>query len=128
MKRNATKDAGRIAGIDVLRVIPEPTAAILSATHLKVLKQPTGADSLKVLMVLDLGGGTFDVSVAQVHPDNLVEILGTLMEMSCLVGSDFKRLLLNSSLFLRNVLRSQACRSVERSECNAKIDCQFRGS
>jgi len=88
-ERNATKDAGRIAGIDVIRVIPEPTAAILSATHLKILKSPTGSDSLRV-MVFDLGGGTFDVSVAQVHPDNLVEILGTDGDVM-LGGSDFTK-------------------------------------
>ena len=67
-QRQATKDAGRIAGLDVLRIINEPTAAALAYGLDK--KQ-----SEKIL-VFDLGGGTFDVSVLEVG-DGVVEVLAT---------------------------------------------------
>ena len=57
-QRQATKDAGRIAGIDVLRIINEPTAASLAYGFEK--------KSNETILVFDLGGGTFDVSVLEV--------------------------------------------------------------
>ena len=54
-QRQATKDAGRIAGLEVLRIINEPTAAALAYGFDKI-------DS-KIIAVFDLGGGTFDVSI-----------------------------------------------------------------
>lgn len=57
-QRQATKDAGRIAGLDVLRIINEPTAAALSY-GLKL-------DEGKVVAVYDLGGGTFDISILEI--------------------------------------------------------------
>ena len=59
-QRQATKDAGKIAGVDVLRIINEPTAASLAY----------GLDkkSNETILVFDLGGGTFDVSVLEVGP------------------------------------------------------------
>lgn len=62
-QRQATKDAGKIAGLDVLRIINEPTAAALAYGY------AGGADTKKIL-VFDLGGGTFDVSILDV--DNAV--------------------------------------------------------
>lgn len=59
-QRQATKDAGRIAGIDVLRIINEPTAASLAYGFEK--------KSNETILVFDLGGGTFDVSVLEVCP------------------------------------------------------------
>lgn len=61
-QRQATKDAGRIAGLDVKRIINEPTAAALSyGLHSK--KEGTEADGKTNVVIFDLGGGTFDVSV-----------------------------------------------------------------
>merc|ERR1711965_455512 len=58
-QRQATKDAGRIAGLDVLRIINEPTAAALAYGLDK-------ADDGKLVAVFDLGGGTFDVSILEI--------------------------------------------------------------
>ena len=67
-QRQATKDAGRIAGLDVLRIINEPTAAAL-AYGLEKKENET-------ILVFDLGGGTFDVSVLEVG-DGLIEVRST---------------------------------------------------
>jgi len=67
-QRQATKDAGRIAGLDVLRLVNEPTAAALAY----------GLDKRKegVVAVYDLGGGTFDISILRLH-DGIFEVLAT---------------------------------------------------
>ncbi|MFO0636002.1 MAG: molecular chaperone DnaK [Nannocystaceae bacterium] len=70
-QRQATKDAGRIAGLEVLRIVNEPTAAALAYAH--------GADKRegeRVIAVYDLGGGTFDISILEVAAD-VVEVLST---------------------------------------------------
>jgi molecular chaperone DnaK len=67
-QRNAVKEAGRLAGLNVKRIVNEPTAAALAYAHNRSLSQ-------KVL-VYDLGGGTFDVSVLQLH-GNVFEVLAT---------------------------------------------------
>ena len=78
-QRQATKDAGRIAGLNVLRIINEPTSAALSygLNH---------GESQKVL-VYDLGGGTFDVSVIEIE-DGVIEVLATAGD-NHLGGDDF---------------------------------------
>lgn len=78
-QRQATKDAGRIAGLNVLRIINEPTSAALSygLNH---------GDPQKVL-VYDLGGGTFDVSVIEIE-DGVIEVLATAGD-NHLGGDDF---------------------------------------
>lgn len=68
-QRQATKDAGRIAGLEVKRIINEPTAASLSYGLDKTDKQ-------QKIMVFDLGGGTFDVSVLEIG-DGVFEVLAT---------------------------------------------------
>ncbi|MBI3471847.1 MAG: Fe-S protein assembly chaperone HscA [Candidatus Solibacter usitatus] len=67
-QRQATKDAGRIAGLEVLRLVNEPTAAALAY----------GLDKRKqgVVAVYDLGGGTFDISILKLH-DGIFEVLAT---------------------------------------------------
>ena len=70
-QRQATKDAGKIAGIDVKRIINEPTAAALSYGLDKVKDQ----DGQKIL-VYDLGGGTFDISVLEIA-DGVFQVLAT---------------------------------------------------
>ena len=67
-QRQATKDAGRIAGLDVLRIINEPTAAALAYGIDK--------ESSQKVMVYDLGGGTFDVSILDINQD-IIEVLAT---------------------------------------------------
>jgi molecular chaperone DnaK len=80
-QRQATKDAGRIAGLEVLRIINEPTAAALAY----------GMDKLanETILVFDLGGGTFDVSVLTVG-DGVVEVRATAGDTH-LGGDDFDR-------------------------------------
>jgi len=80
-QRQATKDAGRIAGLDVLRIVNEPTAASL-AYGLQRLAQGT-------IAVYDLGGGTFDVSILRVK-DGIFEVLATNGNTH-LGGDDFDR-------------------------------------
>jgi molecular chaperone DnaK len=79
-QRQATKDAGRIAGLDVLRIINEPTAAALAYG---LEKKDTG----KVIAVYDLGGGTFDVSILEIG-DGVFEVLSTNGD-TFLGGEDF---------------------------------------
>jgi molecular chaperone DnaK len=70
-QRQATKDAGKIAGLEVLRIVNEPTAAALAYAHGK----KTG-DKERLVAVYDLGGGTFDISLLEVAHD-VVEVLAT---------------------------------------------------
>ena len=84
-QRQATKDAGKIAGIEVKRILNEPTAASLAY----------GLDkkSNKKILVFDLGGGTFDVSVLEVS-DGLFEVKATTGDTQ-LGGDDFDRQIVN---------------------------------
>ncbi len=78
-QRQATKDAGKIAGLEVLRIINEPTAAALAYGMDKEANQK--------IMVFDLGGGTFDVSVLEIS-DGVFEVLATNGDTR-LGGDDF---------------------------------------
>ena len=86
-QRQATKDAGRIAGLDVLRIINEPTAAALAYG----LDKSEGANH-KVL-IYDLGGGTFDVSILEIG-DGVFEVLATAGN-NMLGGDDFDKCLID---------------------------------
>ena len=85
-QRNATKDAGQIAGLNVLRIINEPTAAALSYGLDK-----NECDDLNVL-IFDLGGGTFDVSILNID-DGMFEVKATAGDTH-LGGEDFDNILL----------------------------------
>jgi len=87
-QRQATKDAGRIAGLEVLRLVNEPTAAALAY----------GLDKRKegIVAVYDLGGGTFDISILRLH-DGIFEVLATNGDTH-LGGDDIDNLLLNIAL------------------------------
>jgi molecular chaperone DnaK len=84
-QRQATMDAGKIAGIEVLRIINEPTAASLAY----------GLDKKQneTILVFDLGGGTFDVSILEVG-DGIFEVLATAGDTK-LGGDDFDKVLVN---------------------------------
>ncbi len=84
-QRQATKDAGKIAGLDVKRIINEPTAAALAY----------GLDNEKEqkIMVYDLGGGTFDVSLIEIG-DGVIEVLSTNGDTR-LGGDDFDQKIIN---------------------------------
>lgn len=84
-QRQATKDAGKIAGLEVLRIINEPTAAALA--------YGVDKDHEQKVMVYDLGGGTFDVSVLSIG-DGTVEVLATAGN-NRLGGDDFDERVVN---------------------------------
>ena len=79
IQRQATKDAGRIAGLDVKRIINEPTAAALA--------YGLNNGTAQKIMVYDLGGGTFDVSIIEIG-DGVIEVLATAGD-NHLGGDDF---------------------------------------
>lgn len=85
-QRQATKDAGRIAGLEVLRIINEPTAAALAYGLDKM-------DSSEKIFVYDLGGGTFDVSILELG-DGVFEVLATNGDTK-LGGDDFDERIMN---------------------------------
>lgn len=87
-QRQATKDAGRMAGLDVLRLVNEPTAAALAY----------GLDRQRdgIVAVYDLGGGTFDISILKLH-EGIFEVIATNGDTH-LGGDDFDNLLLAIAL------------------------------
>jgi molecular chaperone DnaK len=87
-QRQCTKDAGKIAGLNVLRIINEPTAAALA--------YGIGKDVEEKIAVYDLGGGTFDISIVELG-DGVVEVLATNGD-TFLGGEDFDRRLVDHIL------------------------------
>ena len=87
-QRQATKDAGRIAGLDVLRLVNEPTAAALAYG---LDKRQNG-----IVAVYDLGGGTFDISILKLH-DGIFEVVATNGDTH-LGGDDIDNLLITIAL------------------------------
>ncbi len=84
-QRQATKDAGRIAGLDVIRIINEPTAAALAYGFGKEIEGK--------IAVFDLGGGTFDISILEIS-DGVFEVISTAGD-TFLGGEDFDRRILD---------------------------------
>lgn len=89
MQRNAIKDAGKIAGLDVIRVINEPTAAAIAYGLDHAGKDQT-------ILVYDLGGGTFDVSIMNMATDSeiMFDVISTIGD-TCLGGDNFDELIMN---------------------------------
>ena len=86
-QRQATRDAGKLAGLEVLRIVNEPTAASLAyGIGLK-------PDEVKTVAVYDLGGGTFDISILHIE-NGVFEVLSTNGD-TFLGGDDFDRLIIN---------------------------------
>ena len=94
-QRQATRDAGRLAGLDVLRIINEPTAASL-AYGLGLQK-----DEQKTIAVYDLGGGTFDISILQIT-NGIFEVLSTNGD-TYLGGDDFDQAIIKHWMEQSNI-------------------------
>jgi molecular chaperone HscA len=84
-QRQATRDAGKLAGLDVLRIVNEPTAASLA--------YGIGGDKEQMIAVYDLGGGTFDISILNLQ-DGIFEVLATNGD-TYLGGDDFDRVIVD---------------------------------
>lgn len=117
-QRQATKDAGRIAGLEVLRLVNEPTAAALAY----------GLDKKKdgIVAVYDLGGGTFDISILKLH-DGIFEVIATNGDTH-LGGDDIDNLLITIALEdIRGDLgfdvrrNGEAVQAIRNAVINAKI-------
>ena len=119
-QRQATKDAGRIAGLNVLRMINEPTSAALAYRLFNEVKED------KIALVFDLGGGTFDVSIVSVGED-ACEVISTRGDTH-LGGGDFDNELMNYCIqeFKNNtgvdILKNEKAKRRLKNECEkAKI-------
>jgi molecular chaperone DnaK len=118
-QRQATKDAGRIAGLEVLRIVNEPTASSLA--------YGLGSDKDEVIAVYDLGGGTFDISILEVG-DGVFEVKSTNGD-TFLGGDDFDQRIIDwaadqfkmeQGIDLRN--DSQALQRLREASEKAKIE------
>jgi len=107
-QRQATRDAGRIAGLEVLRIINEPTAAALA--------YGLGANRDEYAAVYDLGGGTFDISILRIQGD-VFEVVSTAGD-TYLGGDDFDAVLVD---YLFGQLNDEGRKVVERS-----VGCKVR--
>lgn len=98
-QRQATRDAGKLAGLDVLRIVNEPTAASLAYG---IGLRP---DDNQIIAVYDLGGGTFDISILRIH-DGIFEVLSTNGN-TFLGGDDFDRVIMDYWMESMPQLREQ---------------------
>ena len=139
-QRQATKDAGRIAGLNVLRIVNEPTAAALAYGLDKNLK-----DDERNVLIFDLGGGTFDVSVLSISDSSVFEVKSTAGDTH-LGGEDFDSRMVDHFVaefkrkYKRDISKNQralrrlrtACERAKRilsssTEANVEIDALFEG-
>lgn len=107
-QRHATRDAGRLAGLDVLRIVNEPTAASL-AYGIGLNPEET-----KTIAVYDLGGGTFDVSILQIQ-NGIFEVLSTNGD-TFLGGDDFDRLIADYWIEKNGLNKQEVTANVELSQ------------
>ncbi|PCJ66047.1 MAG: heat-shock protein Hsp70 [Bacteroidetes bacterium] len=113
-QRQATRDAGKLAGLDVLRIINEPTAASLAYGLGQDTEKP------RTVAVYDLGGGTFDISILSIQ-DGIFEVLATNGDTS-LGGDDFDQQIVNfwQDLFNLENLSKNEKQSLRLTAENAK--------
>ena len=124
-QRQATKDAGRIAGLEVLRLVNEPTAASLAYG---LDKKQNG-----IIAVYDLGGGTFDISILKLH-DGIFEVIATNGDTH-LGGDDIDNLLITIALDdIRGDLNvdlrrnPEAVQAIRKGVIEAKIELSSKPS
>ena len=116
-QRTATRDAGRIAGLEVLRIINEPTAASLAYG---LDKRHTG-----LIAVYDLGGGTFDISILRVE-DGVFQVLSTNGDTH-LGGDDIDVLLIDRVIGAGHVPKtSEAVQEIRKAVIQAKLELSDR--
>ena len=139
-QRQATRDAGHIAGLNVLRIVNEPTAAALAYGLDKSIK-----DEEKNVLIFDLGGGTFDVSVLSISDGSVFEVKSTAGDTH-LGGEDFDNRMVDYFVaefkrkYKRDISKNQralrrlrtACERAKRilsssTEANVEIDALFEG-
>jgi molecular chaperone HscA len=129
-QRQATRDAGKLAGLDVLRIVNEPTAASLAyGMGLK-------SDEEKLVAVYDLGGGTFDISILRIS-NGIVEVLSTNGD-TYLGGDDFDNALVkhwmnqlsisNEQLNRNKELAQQLRLTAEEAKIRLSSEEEFSGS
>jgi molecular chaperone HscA len=97
-QRQATRDAGKLAGLDVLRIVNEPTAASLAYGINKL------SEATQTIAVYDLGGGTFDISILQIE-DGIFEVLSTNGD-TFLGGDDFDRVIMEYFMIENNITKA----------------------
>lgn len=115
-QRNATKDAGKIAGLNVLRIINEPTAAAIAYGLDK------NGEGEKNVLIFDLGGGTFDVSLLNID-DGMFEVKATAGDTH-LGGEDFDNILLNHFICEFRRKYKKDIKSNKRSVRRLKTACE----
>lgn len=139
-QREATKDAGVIAGLKVLRIINEPTAAALAYG---LDKNISGE---KNVLIFDLGGGTFDVSILRIDEGSIFEVLSTAGDTH-LGGEDFDHRMVDHFVqefkrkYNKDISKNQralrrlrsACERAKRtlsnsSEANIEVDSLYEGT
>lgn len=107
-QRQATRDAGKLAGLDVLRIINEPTAASLA------YGLGLGKKEIKIIAVYDLGGGTFDISILQIT-NGIFEVLSTNGD-TYLGGDDFDRMIVQHWMKQSDISESELSNNKELSQ------------
>ena len=107
-QRQATRDAGKLAGLDVLRIVNEPTAASLAYGI------GLNPDETKTIAVYDLGGGTFDVSILQIQ-NGIFEVLSTNGD-TFLGGDDFDRAIVDYWIDKNNLDKNELIENRELAQ------------
>jgi len=117
-QRQSTKDAGTISGLDVMRIINEPTAAAISYG----LDQKAGSAGEKNVLIFDLGGGTFDVSLLSID-DGVFEVKSTAGDTH-LGGEDFDNRLVDHFLKEFQTKHKKDIRSSDRAMRRLRTACE----